>query len=489
MTRSYNVCERFEVNMDSMPREDSRLSGRVGCSNFGTSDRLFGRDHLEDELDPVLSAAVRFNKSKSKGLIGLKYVLLCLIALLAIILLTIALFIIFSQSSSVSAYASNGENQEVRRVIITDEDKETERWTEAYQRNELADVTHNNVGEEVIETFHDVLFQNKRPKIESGLLQAEHVRTGHHPPIASPSTVLESSTSMPTTPSLTLTQRPISLRTYLWTHAPPKSLSSSTITTTSTVSTTTTTQEKSIFLSPIGEVVDCEHFRNKGKGSGANQLSVPITAIFMLIVKWNRNKDGLRTSGKWPFWNASFDEYSYGFGDLPDGDHWLGLDRVSAFVESNRRLEMRIRLQGDFCVSKACSGLGDDGNWWGDWKFKILSRDEGYRITDLEYLRGNLSDPNQPEKDLFTQLCNNRSFTTVDVDNDENKYENCAKFRRRGAWWHGGCAYTSLNGLYGDPGNKPSGQFWHWRSAIENITHKSYEIKPKKSLILFRVVQ
>jgi len=56
---------------------------------------------------------------------------------------------------------------------------------------------------------------------------------------------------------------------------------------------------------------------------------------------------------------------------LPDGDHWLGLDRVSAFVESNRRLEMRIRLQGDFCVSKACSGLGDDGNWWGDWKFKV----------------------------------------------------------------------------------------------------------------------
>ncbi|CAK5056210.1 unnamed protein product [Meloidogyne enterolobii] len=82
---------------------------------------------------------------------------------------------------------------------------------------------------------------------------------------------------MPTTPSteLTLTQRPISLRTYLWTHAPPKRLSSSTITTTSTESTTTTTQEKSIFLSPIGEVVDCEHFRNKGKGSGANQLSVP----------------------------------------------------------------------------------------------------------------------------------------------------------------------------------------------------------------------
>jgi len=178
---------------------------------------------------------------------GLKYILLCLIALLAIILLTIALFIIFNQTSSVSAYASNGENQEARRVIITDEDKEAERWTEAYQRNELTDVTHKNIVE-VIETFHDVLFQNKRPKIESGLLQAEHVRTGHHPPFGHPSTVLKSSTSMPTIPSteLTLTQRPSSLRTYLWTHAPPKRLSSSTITTTSTVSTTTTTQEKSI---------------------------------------------------------------------------------------------------------------------------------------------------------------------------------------------------------------------------------------------------
>lgn len=78
-----------------------------------------------------------------------------------------------------------------------------------------------------------------------------------------------------------------------------------------------------------------------------------------------------RTSGKWPFWNSSFDEYAYGFGDLPDADHWLGLDRVSAFVERNFRLEMRIRLQGDFCVSKACSGFGDSGNWWGDWEFKV----------------------------------------------------------------------------------------------------------------------
>ena len=69
MTRSYTVCERLEVNMDSMPREDSRMSGWIGCSNFGTSDRLFRRDHLEEELDPCLSAAVRFNKSKSKGMV------------------------------------------------------------------------------------------------------------------------------------------------------------------------------------------------------------------------------------------------------------------------------------------------------------------------------------------------------------------------------------------------------------------------------------
>lgn len=470
------------------------MSGRIGCSNFGTSDRLFRRDHLEEELDPCLSAAVRFNKSKSKGLIGLKYILLCLIALLAIILLAVALFIIFNQTSSVSAYASNEENQDLRRIIITDEDTQTERWTEAYQRNELTDFANKNGEEEVMETFHDVLFQNKRPKIESRLLQAEHVRTGHRPPFSHRSTVLQSSTSMPTTKltELTLTQRPI-LQTYEWTHTPPRRLSSSTTTTTSTTtsSTTTTTQEKSIILAPVGEVIDCEHFRIKGKGSGANQLSVPNYGDFYAYCEMESDQGWIvlqkRTSGKWPFWNASFEEYAYGFGDLPDGDHWLGLDRVSAFVESNRRLEMRIRLQGDFCASKACSGLGDDGSWWGDWKFKILSRTEGYRITDLQYLRGNLSE--QPEKDLFTQLCNNRSFTTVDMDNDENKYENCAKFRRRGAWWHGGCAYTSLNGIYGDPGNKPSGQFWHWRSTIENITHKSYEIKPKKSLILFRVVQ
>lgn len=81
-----------------------------------------------------------------------------------------------------------------------------------------------------------------------------------------------------------------------------------------------------------------------------------------------------RTSSKWPFWNNTFEEYAAGFGDFPGGEGWLGLNWVHALSEVGGKLEMRIRLDGDMCVTKtkrSCSGFGEGGSWWGDWEFVV----------------------------------------------------------------------------------------------------------------------
>jgi hypothetical protein len=68
-THLYAVCEQQHERYDVMPEEDSRPSGGIGCVG-GSSTRgthFFRHDPLEEELDPCLSAAVRYQKEKRSG--------------------------------------------------------------------------------------------------------------------------------------------------------------------------------------------------------------------------------------------------------------------------------------------------------------------------------------------------------------------------------------------------------------------------------------
>jgi len=197
-----------------------------------------------------------------------------------------------------------------------------------------------------------------------------------------------------------------------------------------------------------------------------------------------------RTGPSLPFWNATFEEYANGFGD-PHGDHWLGLERLfifqHAFENNNKTLRMRVELIGDLCRSeRSCSGKGDTGFWWGDWDFKIGDRASGFRIYDLAVADGNLSDTSYPEKDIFRQMSNHQPFTTVDRDNDNNKEGNCALQKKLGGWWHKDCTYSSLNGLYGSRHGRAQGQFWYYSTVTGG--RENYNIKPRKTLIMFRAL-
>jgi len=189
------------------------------------------------------------------------------------------------------------------------------------------------------------------------------------------------------------------------------------------------------------------------------------------------------------FWNQTFVAYSYGFGD-PSKDHWLGLERVYSLQQAtNKSLQMKIEIRGDLCENRrrGCSN-NPNGYWWGIWNFTISTRLDGYRISNLIVISGNLSDPSAPENDPFRQMNNNQKFTTVDVDNDQNPYGNCAQYREYGAWWMKDCTLVALNGAYGSQNGKSEQQFWYYISHASGISQERHFIKPHNSQISFRTV-
>lgn len=231
---------------------------------------------------------------------------------------------------------------------------------------------------------------------------------------------------------------------------------------------------------------NCDQYHKLGyTESGIYNLSLPGIENFPVYCLMNDDYAWTvlqrRSGPKVHFWNSSFEEYMNGFGDLKN-DHWLGLEKVySHFNQKNYKLVLRIVLIGDLCPSniKKCSGFGEDGFWWGDWEFSIAGKSDFYRLKHLQFIKGNLS--NENGVDYFKQFNDGQLFTTVDIDNDANLNRNSANYRQKGGWWHKDHTFISLNGAY-SINNKSYGQSWYYNGKI-----KSYNIKPKYSLMLFRI--
>lgn len=78
-----------------------------------------------------------------------------------------------------------------------------------------------------------------------------------------------------------------------------------------------------------------------------------------------------RTGGKLAFWNNTFDEYVYGFGD-PREDSWLGLRKVRHLIDAGYKMKLRLEIGGDRCSNQ-------DFYYVGTWGFKASLNCTGFR--------------------------------------------------------------------------------------------------------------
>ncbi|XP_062550437.1 ficolin-1-like [Armigeres subalbatus] len=135
-----------------------------------------------------------------------------------------------------------------------------------------------------------------------------------------------------------------------------------------------------------------------------------------------------------------WEEYKRGFGNMNDGEFWLGLDIIHQLTYSGHN-ELMVLLE-DFEGNSTNAKLD---------KFEIAAQQEGYKAT-VAGMSGTAGD-----SILFI---NDRKFTTFDVDNDMHS-SNCATMFH-GAWWYTKCHSSNLNGKYlrGETTEYATGMVW-----------------------------
>ena len=126
--------------------------------------------------------------------------------------------------------------------------------------------------------------------------------------------------------------------------------------------------------------------------------------------------------------NRGWDDYKTGFGD-PNGNFWLGLERLHRLASPGEGATLRIDLQ--YAPSKIMYYVKYN-------TFEISDEADGYRIK-VGGFKGTLTDG------LIYH--NGMKFSTKDRDNDKHATRNCAK-KRKGAWWFNACYTSNLNGRH-----------------------------------------
>ncbi|XP_059175492.1 ryncolin-4-like [Physella acuta] len=150
-----------------------------------------------------------------------------------------------------------------------------------------------------------------------------------------------------------------------------------------------------------------------------------------------------RVSGGVNF-TKTWSEYKEGFGSQ-DGDFWIGNDWISRLTRmgyTQLRFDMTYNGNSHYAVYS---------------NFKVGNETEKYKMTVGNH-HGNATD-------RFL-INNNRFFTTIDADNDGNRYGNCA-VDRRGGWWYYSCGAVNLNGEWGSHVTD-KGIIWESITGISN---------------------
>ena len=123
--------------------------------------------------------------------------------------------------------------------------------------------------------------------------------------------------------------------------------------------------------------------------------------------------------------NRNWSEYEAGFGNL-SGEYWLGLRYIHRLTASASQ-ELRVDLE-DFENNTAYALYRN---------FTVAGAADQYRLQVSGY-SGTAGDAMSDNS--------GRCFSTYDRDNDSSGL-NCAR-HYRSPWWHWGCSWSHLNGIY-----------------------------------------
>ncbi|XP_052787456.1 latent-transforming growth factor beta-binding protein 4-like isoform X2 [Mya arenaria] len=191
--------------------------------------------------------------------------------------------------------------------------------------------------------------------------------------------------------------------------------------------------------------IDCSDLLTSGKQN--------TSGVYMITTRRTRAKimvycDMETSGGGWTVFqrrldgsedfNRNFEEYEYGFGRAY-GEFWLGLRLVREMVGTGM-YELRIDVE----TANGTTGYDVYEQFSvSDRPFYTLS--VGNRTMSLGMSPAiSMADVNKE---------NGSSFSTKDIDRDQNQFSSCAS-SHQGGWWYNNCYSKNLNGKYVEPGTK-----------------------------------
>lgn len=138
--------------------------------------------------------------------------------------------------------------------------------------------------------------------------------------------------------------------------------------------------------------------------------------------------------------NRSRKDYNIGFGDMDDGNFWLGLEKIKRITDCSSH-ELYIGLES-FLTGTAQLAWARYGT------FSLGTDATDYQITISNY------DSASSAHDSLSAN-NGEKFSTFDEDNDSSP-NHCGEDHSSG-WWFDNCGQSYLNGIYYWDGVHPVG--------------------------------
>lgn len=149
-----------------------------------------------------------------------------------------------------------------------------------------------------------------------------------------------------------------------------------------------------------------------------------------------------RVDGSVSFSDKKWGDYKTGFGNIVNGNFWIGLENMNALTTPTRgRIELWIGLKSHFPVfpPRKASDVYKFALYN---NFRVGNKDSQYQLTISGY------DQSSTAGDSLSSH-NGAYFSTPDKDNDglSMEHEACAKKYKSG-WWFHNCHDSNLSGTW-----------------------------------------